>query len=842
MYQISKFGLISLLQNDTVPGSEISNAKYGFGTTELENFSNEQFDIETQGRITVINVAMQNIAGNESKKVLENRKKVDKLFEQWHAETIKAIKSKLNVFQHKMRTGSVKKINLYPYLRLLTPEELADILMDELKCLGQASESYTSTVVQMYASVGEKVQRKYQVKVLAKNGVTEKVEQLYATYRDILSSGTCTDNPRQLWQRIVHHARNIGPDIDQPPIYWPWPVHCDIGRTLFKILFENIKIDANMFNAKTKNEVPVLYSLFRSRDLMSREEVRPHPVFAKLYRDAKIDTLSFPSNQIPMMCPSIPWTSTSYGGYLISKSELIRLPYKFSYHSNLLNEAPKAQIYPPLDALNQLGSIAWRINTRILDLAIKLFNVGGDEKFHVPLTPDSMLTDEHLKYRGITHAEYKEQIKSSNAAYTKRQNELNSLYCEALYKLSLANHFRDRKFWMPHNMDFRGRVYPISPHLTHLSSDLTRSMLCFSQKQPLGEFGLDWLKLHCINLTGMKKRDSVTDRLQYADEILDDIIDSADNPIDGRQWWLKSDEPWQTLAACVEIADAIRSGDPPNYMSSFPIHQDGSCNGLQHYAALGRDIDGAASVNLSKSEVPQDVYSTVANYVEKFRSRDALSGNTIAIELDGLIKRKIIKQTVMTTVYGVTAYGARLQIEKQLKNINFPSKSINAASGYLQKQTFLALTEMFSAAREIQDWLTECAKFISKDHAQHVEWISPLGLPVVQPYTRKSKRTQTNVSLTSSDFKRNDAVVNTVKEKNAFPPNFIHSLDSCHMMLTSLNCEKSGLTFVSVHDCFWTHAGTVQIMNRICREQFVLLHSQPILESLAESFYQKYEV
>lgn len=35
--------------------------------------------------------------------------------------------------------------------------------------------------------------------------------------------------------------------------------------------------------------------------------------------------------------------------------------------------------------------------------------------------------------------------------------------------------------------------------------------------------------------------------------------------------------------------------------------------------------------------------------------------------LDGFVKRKVIKQTVMTTVYGVTRYGARLQIARQLK-------------------------------------------------------------------------------------------------------------------------------------------------------------------------------
>ncbi len=56
-----------------------------------------------------------------------------------------------------------------------------------------------------------------------------------------------------------------------------------------------------------------------------------------------------------------------------------------------------------------------------------------------------------------------------------------------------------------------------------------------------------------------------------------------------------------------------------------------------------------------------------------------------------------------------------------------------------------------------------------------------------------------------------------MKQKNAFPPNFIHSLDSSHMMLTSLHAEQAGITFVSVHDCYWTHPSTVEVMNRVMK-------------------------
>lgn len=59
--------------------------------------------------------------------------------------------------------------------------------------------------------------------------------------------------------------------------------------------------------------------------------------------------------------------------------------------------------------------------------------------------------------------------------------------------------------------------------------------------------------------------------------------------------------------------------------------------------------------------------------MEEFRRKDAERGVKIAQVLQGFISRKVVKQTVMTVVYGVTRYGGRLQIEKRLKEIDdFP--------------------------------------------------------------------------------------------------------------------------------------------------------------------------
>lgn len=79
--------------------------------------------------------------------------------------------------------------------------------------------------------------------------------------------------------------------------------------------------------------------------------------------------------------------------------------------------------------------------------------------------------------------------------------------------------------------DDRGRVYPCPPNLTHLSNDMARSLLQFALGKKLGRDGFDWLKIHTINLTGLKKRDSVRERLRFADEMMPEILDSAQNPL-----------------------------------------------------------------------------------------------------------------------------------------------------------------------------------------------------------------------------------------------------------------------------------------------------------------------
>ena len=59
-------------------------------------------------------------------------------------------------------------------------------------------------------------------------------------------------------------------------------------------------------------------------------------------------------------------------------------------------------------------------------------------------------------------------------------------------------------------------------------------MILFAEGKPLGLDGLRNLKIHLINLTDLKKKASIDERVKYADEIMDDILDSADRPLNVR--------------------------------------------------------------------------------------------------------------------------------------------------------------------------------------------------------------------------------------------------------------------------------------------------------------------
>uniref|UniRef100_A0A4W6BYF6 DNA-directed RNA polymerase n=1 Tax=Lates calcarifer TaxID=8187 RepID=A0A4W6BYF6_LATCA len=811
----------SLIQDFYTKRADHRYPKLDFTQAELQERFKHQLSMEQACTVTIDSV-------EAAKPVTENMAKMRELLaEQW-AQWQKVLLQALRENKIIMANTNTKdyKLNLYPYLCLLEDKEYVDIMIQSVANLPPSGESLKI----LGGDLGNRVYTKYSVKQKHQNQTVEKLANIYSAYTELLAKDTKEYDvlPREQWCNL-EMEQSSGPMLQGGETTWPYVLTLELGTFLVDLMVKNLKINSDILNpAYDRKLIPILYHMYTFRSTRQIGFIKPHPILTQMQQETMETKLTFDSYMMPMLCPPVPWTSVKFGAYLLTPAKLMRSMDGATQHDLLLEKCQN--LHPVLDSLNQLGNCAWRINKPVLDIIISIFNDRGSDKLDIPPPMSEAPKIPHFNLHDPNYtASEKAHLKREVITAKKKCSEMHSLRMDALYKLSIANHMRDEIFWFPHNMDFRGRTYPCPPYFNHLGSDVTRAILVFAEGKPLGPKGLDWLKIHLVNLTGLKKRSSLQGRLEYANSIMEDILDSADNPLNGKKWWMDADEPWQALACCMEIANTVRSPDPTQFISHFPVHQDGSCNGLQHYAALGRDVIGATSVNLMPCDLPQDVYSGVAQQVEELRAQDAANGLKIAQVLEGFISRKVVKQTVMTVVYGVTRYGGRCEYTSII--VFFFQEHIWDASHYLVRLVFSGLKEMFTGTREIQDWLTESARLISKS-GHTVEWVTPLGLPIVQPYHRTRNQV---VSLILSHVRPD-----TVKQKNAFPPNFIHSLDSTHMMLTALHCYSAGLTFVSVHDCFWTHALTVDTMNKVCREQFVALHSQPILQELSNFLLQKY--
>lgn len=282
-----------------------------------------------------------------------------------------------------------------------------------------------------------------------------------------------------------------------------------------------------------------------------------------------------------------------------------------------------------------------------------------------------------------------------------REEKLASSIPTFQLRLDVANNLKNAsKFYIPHSIDFRGRCYPIPPHLNHQGEDYARSLFLFATPRALGVNGLRWLKIHVASLAG-KDKISFEERVKWTDANLenmqhllgrDSLTGNWIDPLEKNslEFWTSQEDAWQFLAAVRELLRAYdHAGGPEEYLSCLPVHQDGSCNGLQHYAALGRDEVGAKAVNVSPSDFVQDVYSHVLDAtVRQVNQHASSSPDSLNAANDifsnpsekserelaqkcidyGLLKRKTVKQTVMTICYGVTPLGAKLQVKEEFKS------------------------------------------------------------------------------------------------------------------------------------------------------------------------------
>ncbi|EDK43314.1 hypothetical protein LELG_01492 [Lodderomyces elongisporus NRRL YB-4239] len=734
-------------------------------------------------------------------------------------------------------TEDARERALYaPYLIQVPAERAAVItILDVLRQHAANTSNKGMRISQTMAGVGKSFEAESKVSKLAK-----KDAKLFASKKFAGST--------QL-QRVIRKSLE---KQDDKGLVWDPLIRSKIGGVLLSFLMSSAKVKVTR-DVDGKKESAIHPAFFHSVTVNSGSKsgmFNIHSEVRKVLSGNQFSDTIMPQS-MPMLVEPKPWSSYYGGGSLYSEESLIRLKESPETSAYVKAAAKRGNLTEVFDGLNVLGSTPWTMNRKIFDVVSHYWNT-GEEYLTIPPVSDQA----NLPARPETMDP--RQIFEYDKAFNKAAREFasnRSRRCDYNYKLEIARAYLGEKLYFPCNLDFRGRAYPITPFLNHLGGDITRSLFLFWDGKELGKRGLEWLKVQLANVYGIDKA-PLSERIQFVEERLEDAIKSAEDPYNNK-WWTKAEKPWQALSVCFELAEAYKLEDPTKFVSHLPVHQDGTCNGLQHYAALGGDVEGATQVNMMPRDRPQDVYTFVANLVEERLRVAAAEGNEHAKFLQGKIKRKVVKQTVMTNVYGVTYVGALQQIKKQILQYFDEGEDVAPKLNYLTVLVFASIRELFENAHLIQDWLAEAARRISRSvsidysddntngreiHSSSVIWTSPLGLPCVQPYRHKKliavKTLVQDISVTTPTGVTS---VDSRKQVAGFPPNFIHSLDASHMLMTASACGRHGLHFASVHDSFWTHASDVDTMNTLLRQEFVKLHSRNLVEELKDEFMERYQ-
>lgn len=536
--------------------------------------------------------------------------------------------------------------------------------------------------------------------------------------------------------------------------------------------------------------------------------------------------------RLPMIEPPKHWVGLHGGGYLTNRllSEKARRERHLliTRHDDKIVretlESTAEALKRVVEIINALQAVEWRLNSDVVSVMEKSRKQRGIWRRFPGLDRQARPAEDATR----------EEVNR----WTSHQRKLR-FYRRRLIpaRLRACGRYGDAVLWFPWHIDFRARAYPIPQLFNPQSDDSGRGLLQFAEGNPVNEKAAFWLRVNLANLWGDGwDKKPLKDRERFALECAPQISGlTAANALtpENFRFWARAEKPWMFLAACLDFAGYLKEGN--KWTSHLPVFLDGTCNGLQHLSALGRDRRGALATNLTKSEKPQDIYTIVAQGLKDSLVASEKNGDELArwwLKRSGReINRGLVKHATMAQPYGVTIDGVRRELIK--KGETRGSNDEYEAAKYLAKKLDQCIQSVIGRAWDIKGWLQEIAERLARSNLG-MKWGTPvINLPVVQEertrrYTLKYSRDRRYV------FECFDASKSLKPHRAKFGivANFIHSLDATHMLLTveDLVHEKGIKSIATVHDSFGVHAANVDALCDSLRRNFQLIHEKNLLD------------
>ena len=537
----------------------------------------------------------------------------------------------------------------------------------------------------------------------------------------------------------------------------------------------------------------------------------------------------------PMVAPPNDWTKDEEdgawsGGYYLPgmQMRLVR-PATPGYEFAGITEPGDSCV----EAVNAVQSTPFQVNEYIyrtmkltfeqnLELATCPVNSQDEFDFQrfegTERDPEGKVTDEfrlHLRQREAAHSQW-----YKSTADRQRMIE----------RLALAEQMlKFPAYWLAVTMDFRTRFYTSTEMLSPQGCDFDKGLCMLGMKKKQTERGRWWLKIHIANNFGVDKV-SFEDRVKWVDEHEAELRASVEDPISNRFWTEADDKhQWQALAAAHDLYV-----DPE--WTQVAVQMDGSCNGIQHWSAMGRDTIGATATNLIDSEVPNDLYSEVADELKTLLD---VSIDPWAERWLPRVARKLAKRPCMTYPYGVTRNGIQKALVYDGHCAWIDPEQAQEGAGFITAQLMRAIPNVVYSSHHYMVWIKEIARLLSRD-GKVLGWMTPAGSSINHGYYEMEIRTLSveNQRIQFAFSTKGEPVVDRNAAVNGIAPNFVHSMDASHMQLTICEMLDEGIEYFSmIHDSYGCHACDVETMQRCIRNQFVLMYTEtdPIVDFAAKA-------
>ena len=546
----------------------------------------------------------------------------------------------------------------------------------------------------------------------------------------------------------------------------------------------------------------------------------------------------------PMIVPPVPHSIDASGGNLLP---YVRKPvvqkFKDVMWDEKVNQKGSTPSQTVIDGLNALMHTEWAINTRVLEVMENLFKNNTRDCNLQAYDFSAFDFAEPYPINGTKEEQAKWCVKKEEAysAWYKEERSRGRM----LVRLKLAKYLIPIKFFYQiYNCDFRGRANAACDLLSPQSGDFDRGLIYFAEPRKQTPTGKFWLQVHVANLFDQDKI-PFDQRAKWVEDNMDMFRKINDDPYEHRSYWVsdkkKKNPSFQRLAA---VFDLCRTDG----MTQVPVQMDGSCNGVQHWAALTRDSYLAKKVNLIKTNNPQDLYQYVADLMSEnmaaAKDEDSNKGKwaTKFIEHWGdKIDRGVCKRAVMTDPYGVTFYGIRRYCKTE-GHLDWVGKE-QIAGAVVELATFIdqALKGTLVEANKGKAWLKQVADMAS-ELGKNVEWTTPCGFKVVHQYyeilTRRSVAKLFDMKELHFGAPDKETIDGT-SVNLAISPNYIHSLDASHMWSTIKRMIDSGITQYSmIHDSYGCPAPDVNLMRAYTNEEFHKMHASNLLQTMKDEVEQ----